>query len=325
MICHQLWSSAACPSVRETRCLPKLRDTDSNNVSRPTPSKNLNLSKPTGLAKSPENSRRISFLLTHQPTPTLSTQNCQAARHLCLTWIVVWARLRFQVWPIESPHTGGRRAITYQLREVLPISFTADFLFMMSFNPFWLPHRVWLRKVYTRSHLEHAKQWNGLSAFWPGELVLFLPDLSAHRWESVICKWAFGIGSFWMFIVLYCTVCCVLAEDLCASIVRSNRETTQYCPEELQTLRWKVFNREEIHAYQSKVSFSIVKYCGIATFATCFNVSIVLIWLSLSLVNGWDVATLCSEIDRCRSVCGGICEAYPRIPSALSEWSNRIA
>ncbi|KAI2655517.1 Nuclear receptor ROR-alpha B [Labeo rohita] len=41
-------------------------------------------------------------------------------------------------------------------------------------------------------------------------------------------------------------------EELSASIVRSHRETTQYRPEELQALRWKVFSREEIHAYQSK-------------------------------------------------------------------------
>ncbi|TKS82064.1 Nuclear receptor ROR-alpha [Collichthys lucidus] len=42
-------------------------------------------------------------------------------------------------------------------------------------------------------------------------------------------------------------------DELCASIVRSHRETSQYRVEELQALRWKVFNREEIQTYQSKV------------------------------------------------------------------------
>lgn len=44
------------------------------------------------------------------------------------------------------------------------------------------------------------------------------------------------------------------SEDLCASIVRSHRETSQYRLEELQALRWKLFSREEIQAYQSKAS-----------------------------------------------------------------------
>lgn len=35
--------------------------------------------------------------------------------------------------------------------------------------------------------------------------------------------------------------------------MRSHRETSQYRVEELQALRWKVFSREEIHSYQSKV------------------------------------------------------------------------
>lgn len=42
-------------------------------------------------------------------------------------------------------------------------------------------------------------------------------------------------------------------DELCASIVRSHRETSQYRVEELQALRWKLFSREEIQAYQSKV------------------------------------------------------------------------
>lgn len=43
------------------------------------------------------------------------------------------------------------------------------------------------------------------------------------------------------------------SDELCASVVRSHRETSQYRLEELQALRWKVFCREEIQAYQSKV------------------------------------------------------------------------
>ncbi|XP_052003014.1 nuclear receptor ROR-alpha A-like isoform X2 [Xyrauchen texanus] len=51
-------------------------------------------------------------------------------------------------------------------------------------------------------------------------------------------------------------------EELCASIVRSHRETTQYRPEELQSLRWKVFSREEIHAYQSKSMDEMWQHCA---------------------------------------------------------------
>lgn len=43
------------------------------------------------------------------------------------------------------------------------------------------------------------------------------------------------------------------SDELCTSIVRSHRETSQYRTEELQALRWKVFSREEIQAYQTKV------------------------------------------------------------------------
>ncbi|XP_058862172.1 nuclear receptor ROR-alpha A-like isoform X2 [Acipenser ruthenus] len=39
---------------------------------------------------------------------------------------------------------------------------------------------------------------------------------------------------------------------LTANIVKSHRETCQYRVEELQALRWKVFSREEVLAYQSK-------------------------------------------------------------------------
>lgn len=44
-------------------------------------------------------------------------------------------------------------------------------------------------------------------------------------------------------------------EELCDSIVRSHRDTSQFRLEELQALRWKLFSREEIHAYQSKVLY----------------------------------------------------------------------
>ncbi|XP_016105522.1 nuclear receptor ROR-beta-like isoform X2 [Sinocyclocheilus grahami] len=52
-------------------------------------------------------------------------------------------------------------------------------------------------------------------------------------------------------------------EELSASIVRSHRETTQYRPEELQALRWKVFSREEIHAYQSKSVDEMWQHCAV--------------------------------------------------------------
>ncbi|KAF7227236.1 nuclear receptor ROR-alpha A isoform X1 [Nothobranchius furzeri] len=52
-------------------------------------------------------------------------------------------------------------------------------------------------------------------------------------------------------------------DDLCASIVRSHRETTQYRLEELQALRWKLFTREEIQAYQSKTADEMWQHCSI--------------------------------------------------------------
>ncbi|KAM9309474.1 LOW QUALITY PROTEIN: nuclear receptor ROR-alpha B [Pholidichthys leucotaenia] len=52
-------------------------------------------------------------------------------------------------------------------------------------------------------------------------------------------------------------------DELCASIVRSHRETCQYRVEELQALRWKLFNREEIHAYQSKSVDEMWQHCAI--------------------------------------------------------------
>lgn len=43
------------------------------------------------------------------------------------------------------------------------------------------------------------------------------------------------------------------SDELCASIVRAHRETSQHRVEELQGLKWKQFSREEIQAYQGKV------------------------------------------------------------------------
>ncbi|XP_041842706.1 nuclear receptor ROR-alpha B isoform X2 [Melanotaenia boesemani] len=51
-------------------------------------------------------------------------------------------------------------------------------------------------------------------------------------------------------------------DELCASIVRSHRETSQYRPEELQALRWKLFSREEIQAYQSKTVDEMWQHCA---------------------------------------------------------------
>ena len=53
--------------------------------------------------------------------------------------------------------------------------------------------------------------------------------------------------------VCVCVRVCVCAEELCASIVRSHRETSQYRVEELQALRWKIFTRDEIQIFHTKV------------------------------------------------------------------------
>uniref|UniRef100_A0A8C6TWZ5 RAR-related orphan receptor C n=1 Tax=Neogobius melanostomus TaxID=47308 RepID=A0A8C6TWZ5_9GOBI len=52
-------------------------------------------------------------------------------------------------------------------------------------------------------------------------------------------------------------------DELCASIVRSHRETSQYRVEELQALRWKLFSREEVQAYQSKSVDEMWQHCAI--------------------------------------------------------------
>ncbi|XP_037310740.2 nuclear receptor ROR-alpha B isoform X3 [Pungitius pungitius] len=52
-------------------------------------------------------------------------------------------------------------------------------------------------------------------------------------------------------------------DELCASIVRSHRETSQYRVEELQALRWKLLSREEIQAYQSKSVDDMWQHCAI--------------------------------------------------------------
>uniref|UniRef100_A0A8C4GSW1 RAR-related orphan receptor C n=1 Tax=Dicentrarchus labrax TaxID=13489 RepID=A0A8C4GSW1_DICLA len=46
-------------------------------------------------------------------------------------------------------------------------------------------------------------------------------------------------------------------------IVRSHRETSQYRVEELQALRWKLFSREEIQAYQSKSVDEMWQHCAV--------------------------------------------------------------
>uniref|UniRef100_A0A3Q2C8A9 RAR-related orphan receptor C n=1 Tax=Cyprinodon variegatus TaxID=28743 RepID=A0A3Q2C8A9_CYPVA len=53
------------------------------------------------------------------------------------------------------------------------------------------------------------------------------------------------------------------SDELCASIVRSHRETSQYRLEELQALTWKVFSREEIQAYQSKTVDEMWQHCAV--------------------------------------------------------------
>ncbi|XP_051920475.1 nuclear receptor ROR-alpha A isoform X1 [Hippocampus zosterae] len=52
-------------------------------------------------------------------------------------------------------------------------------------------------------------------------------------------------------------------DELCDSIVRSNKDTCQYRAEELQALKWKMFSREEIQAYQSKSVDEMWQHCAI--------------------------------------------------------------
>ncbi|XP_062395152.1 nuclear receptor ROR-alpha A isoform X2 [Sardina pilchardus] len=51
-------------------------------------------------------------------------------------------------------------------------------------------------------------------------------------------------------------------EELCDSIVRSHRETSQYPVEELQALRWKIFTREEVQIYHSKTVDEMWQLCA---------------------------------------------------------------
>ncbi|XP_077432468.1 nuclear receptor ROR-alpha A isoform X2 [Vanacampus margaritifer] len=52
-------------------------------------------------------------------------------------------------------------------------------------------------------------------------------------------------------------------DELCDSIVRSNKDTCQYRAEELQALKWKMFSREEIQAYHSKSVDEMWQHCAI--------------------------------------------------------------
>uniref|UniRef100_A0A8C1TX79 RAR-related orphan receptor C n=1 Tax=Cyprinus carpio TaxID=7962 RepID=A0A8C1TX79_CYPCA len=81
---------------------------------------------------------------------------------------------------------------------------------------------------------------------------------------SVVVMWfCFWINMSPFACVSVCVCVCVLTEDISASIIRSHRETTQYRPEQLQALRWKVFSREEIHAYQSKSVDEMWQHCAV--------------------------------------------------------------
>ncbi|KAF5907706.1 nuclear receptor ROR-alpha-like, partial [Clarias magur] len=52
-------------------------------------------------------------------------------------------------------------------------------------------------------------------------------------------------------------------EELCASIFRSHRETSQYRVEELRALKWKIFSGEEVHAYQNKSIDEMWQHCAV--------------------------------------------------------------
>lgn len=84
--------------------------------------------------------------------------------------------------------------------------------------------------------LKHSNHGRNRSAFT-------LICLVKSRW------WRFGQAVYILLVICFLS----FSDELCASIVRSHRETSQYKVEELQALRWKLFCREEIQAYQSKV------------------------------------------------------------------------
>nr|XP_057940103.1 nuclear receptor ROR-alpha B [Doryrhamphus excisus] len=52
-------------------------------------------------------------------------------------------------------------------------------------------------------------------------------------------------------------------DELCASIVRSNKDTSQFRAEELHALKWKVFSREEVQAYQNKSVDEMWQHCAV--------------------------------------------------------------
>ncbi|KAK3572082.1 hypothetical protein QTP86_022312 [Hemibagrus guttatus] len=52
-------------------------------------------------------------------------------------------------------------------------------------------------------------------------------------------------------------------EELCASIFRSHRETSQYCAEDVWSIRWKIFSREEVLAYQNKSMDEMWQHCAV--------------------------------------------------------------
>ncbi|XP_077454671.1 nuclear receptor ROR-alpha A isoform X1 [Stigmatopora argus] len=52
-------------------------------------------------------------------------------------------------------------------------------------------------------------------------------------------------------------------DELCDSIVCSNNDTCHYRAEELQALKWKVFGRDEIQAYQTKTVDEMWQHCAV--------------------------------------------------------------
>ncbi|XP_072317087.1 nuclear receptor ROR-alpha A isoform X2 [Eucyclogobius newberryi] len=52
-------------------------------------------------------------------------------------------------------------------------------------------------------------------------------------------------------------------DELCVTILRSHRETSQCRVEELNVLRWKLFSREEVQIYQSKSVDEMWQHCAI--------------------------------------------------------------
>nr|XP_015224330.1 PREDICTED: nuclear receptor ROR-gamma [Lepisosteus oculatus] len=122
------------------------------------------------------------------------------------------------------------------------------------------PSRIlsWLREAIPFRNLTAHLDGPGRRARGPAGGVSVVLDLCVLVCCCALAQGNLRLGLTSLCLLLLCVIAslrvivCCCADELCASIVRSHRETCQYRVEDLQALRYKVFSGEEVLAYQRK-------------------------------------------------------------------------